>query len=381
MKWPYAGQELERWDIISRWWVLLRHAWDKRCFRSQRAEYFEYLYAVLAGVEFRRTLSDVFWADQQRYQAKHWRGRLAAVWWQTYQQSGGDLYAVWQEYLSNDELVLLRSAQQAGMLEQGLQLLADYLLGMKQHQGLLLSIVWPALVGVWVPVGVLIAVPLYTVPALQDIFQDLPTEFYGHYTQQLFAFAAFLQSYGFGLGIGLIVLLLLLYQALHTQAHVARRFLDRWSIFQLMSQVAALRLLSLLAVLLRPASAKQLSLRTALELMQQGAGPWMRWHLRQILARINEGHIGAHSFNSGLLNPDTYWFFSDMAQAQALDQAARRTAQRLSHQLSWQGQRLATRWRWLILGACAMLTLLMGLWHYVVMDELRQSLSLFYAGM
>lgn len=378
---PYLGSILWFWHCLCRWRLSCQFILDRHRFRTQRAEYFDYLHTVLAGVAFKRTLSDVFLADQMRYQHKHWRGRLAAEWRQTYQHSGGDLYAVWQAYLPHDELILLRTAQQADRVGQGLQLLAQYLATLHRHQNMLLSILWPALIGVWVPIVLFLAVPLYTVPALQAVFQDLPTEFYAHYTRHLFFLAEFLQAYGFYLLALCLVVALLLYQCLYRRNNALRRYLDQWSVFRLLRQLAALRLLSLLSILLRPSGSHQLSLLTALEVMQQGAGPWLRWHLHHMVVRINAGYIGALSFNSGLLEVDTYWFFSDMSQAMSVDQAAGRTAQRLSQQLLTQGQSLATRWRWLVLGACVVFSLLMAAWHYVVMNELRQSLSLFYAGM
>lgn len=359
-------------------------AWQYRVdcwrFRRQRADYFEYLHALLSGLHFRRTLADVFLADSRRYQNKHWRGRLSTLWLQTYQHSGGDLYAVWQDCLPGDELMLIRSAHSAGKLESGLQALSEYLDVLLKHQRVFWSVLWPALIGIWVPVCLLAAIPLYTVPALQVVFQDLPTDYYAAHTQHLFFLAGFLRTYAPLLGLCCVLLGMVLYHAFWGRSHLVRRLLDQWSIFQLLRLLAALRFFSLLGVLLRPAAYRQLSLRTALENIVQGAGPWMHWHVAYMLKRIEQGVVGAHTLNTGLLNPEDYWFFGDMAQVQSLDQAAWRTAQRLSLRLSVQGARLAVRWRWLILGACVLITLGMGLWHYLVIDELRQSLSLFYAG-
>lgn len=358
----------------------LFYRWDCWRFMGQRADYIEYLHAVLAGVDYQRTLADVFQADSQRYGQTHWRGRLAQVWLNSLRQSGGDLYAVWQDCLSEDELMLIRATQNAGVLEHGLEALANYLEMMSRHRRLLLAILWPALIGVWVPLALLAAIPIYTAPALQLVFQDLPEEFYGPRTQQLFSLAYFLQSDSPLLLLAGGVISVFVYLVFVRRMHGARRLLDRWSIFQLLRQMAALRLLTLLAVLLRPSSRMQLSLRAALETIEQGAGHWLGWHLKLMLERIRHGEVGASTLRTGLLDPDMYWFFSDMSQVHRLDQAAWLTAQRLRTQVLQSGQNLAVRWRWLILGTCVMLTLVLGLWHYIAMDELRQGLSLFYAG-
>ena len=86
-------------------------AWQ---FRAQRADYYSYLAHLLADVDGRKTLHDVFEDDVYRYGRSTVRGRLAAHWLERYRQTGGDLHGTWDDTLPASEVALLRAAQDAG---------------------------------------------------------------------------------------------------------------------------------------------------------------------------------------------------------------------------------------------------------------------------
>src|SRR5690554_1372821 len=92
----------------------LLHRMDCQRFSAMRADCYDYLSALLQGMQGVRTLKDVFELDARRYGPGSVRGRLSGHWMRSYQAAGGDLYATWLGSFPQSELGLLRTAQAFG---------------------------------------------------------------------------------------------------------------------------------------------------------------------------------------------------------------------------------------------------------------------------
>src|SRR5690606_4201035 len=82
----------------------LLHRLDCHRFSAMRADYYDYLCALLQGMQGVRTLKDVFEMDAGRYGPASVRGRLSQHWLHAYQAAGGDLYATWLGSFPQSEL-------------------------------------------------------------------------------------------------------------------------------------------------------------------------------------------------------------------------------------------------------------------------------------
>src|SRR5690606_14779241 len=96
------------------WLARWRLHWDARRFSGHRADYFEYLHAVLRGTQGRLTLRELFDRDAVRHGSGTVRGRLSRHWARACEASGGDLHTTWQGVSPADELALVRTAQAYG---------------------------------------------------------------------------------------------------------------------------------------------------------------------------------------------------------------------------------------------------------------------------
>ena len=98
-----------------------------------------------------------------------------------------------------------------------------------------------------------------------------------------------------------------------------------------------------------------------------------------MLARIDAGMNGTDALDTGLIDSDTWWYLSDMVSTAGLDEGLQRTRIRLEQhtvrKLSVQAQVL----RWGLLLCSLAVVAAIALWHYRVIEELRQGLALFYA--
>src|SRR5690606_37230550 len=151
--------------------------------------------SLIAGMQGRRSLHDIFAHDAARFVGSP-RGRLSGRWSRIYAAAGGDLYSTWFECFPVAELAVLRVAQQSGNdpLVRTLADLADALTLLEQTRRILASILWSPLVALTLGWAMMLSVPLFTVPRLQDVFSILPPVYYGGYTRALFDFSEFVRA-------------------------------------------------------------------------------------------------------------------------------------------------------------------------------------------
>ncbi|WP_333902938.1 hypothetical protein, partial [Achromobacter insolitus] len=243
----------------------------------------------------------------------------------------------------------------------------------------LVSAAAAGIVAAMVAFALLCAIPFFSVPRLQQVFQAVPAEDYGKLTRALFTLAQVLRQW---LALWLVLLLGLVSMSLWSLPHFTgamRAWLDRWLLWRLYRDFHAIRFLALLAVLVRQHGAADTRLRRALAVQARDAGPWLHAHLLHMLERIEGGQTGPEIFGTGLLDPETWWYMADMMDALGMEaglaQVRMRIESRLLARVRWQA--FALRWSLLLTSLAAVLGI--TLWHYGVVDELRQNLTNFYA--
>ncbi|WP_454006460.1 hypothetical protein [Alcaligenes sp. Marseille-Q7550] len=360
-------------------WRACRLRLDQWRFIRRREAYFQYLLGVLQAEQGRRTLHSLFVQDSLRYGARHHRGRLSRHWQAVYRRSGGELQAVWAGCLRPDELLVLRTAQAAGRVQDGLAALSSYLSLVGWARGQVLQLLWPAVMAVLLAVFLLACIPWLTVPALQQAFMDLPSEFLGARTASLYAWAQRLRTAAPWADVQAVAGAAGLRLVLKNRSHGLRRTMDRVGPGLVLRRLAALRFLSLLAVLLQPGAGASLPLRAAIQLLAVGSGDWMRWHLDLMLRRIAAGHRDEAFFDTGLLARELLRFLSDMTRAHGMARALSLCARQASDTLRSSLPRQALALRWFCLLAAVLFGLWLLAWHYAVLDELRRSLMLFFS--
>src|SRR3546814_9853683 len=107
----------------------IRFLIDRYRFGPLRADYYDYLAALMEATRGRLTIKEIFQQDALRYGSGSVRGRLSLRWLTAYQRGGGDLYATWLDTFTLAELNLIRAAQHIGNdpLVRTLHELADVL--------------------------------------------------------------------------------------------------------------------------------------------------------------------------------------------------------------------------------------------------------------
>lgn len=350
-------------------------------FAAHRADYYDYLQAVLRGSQGRLTIRELFDRDALRHGPNTVRGRLSALWARRCEAGGGDLHATWLGCFPRDELALIRAVQAHGnaRLLAAFEALARHLVLLGRARDLLWETLGVAALALLLLATLLPAMAWWTVPSLQQAFSGLPPAYLGDWSRALFAVANGLRVWGFWLWPAVILLLAAAWHALPRSHGPWRIRLDRYGPWKLYRQVQAMRFLALVTILLTPDSSHSSQLRPVIVVFLEEANPWLARHLLNMVWRIDQGLAGAAAFDTGLLDPDLYWYFEDMVAAQGLQQGLQIVHERMSGRWLRRMQTQAQVLRWAVLLAAVATVMGLGLWHYAVVDELRRGWMMFHA--
>nr|WP_026350051.1 type II secretion system F family protein [Bordetella sp. FB-8] len=354
---------------------------DALRFRAVRADYYAYLAEMLRAMQGRKTLLDHFEDDARRYGPTSVRGRLSRRWARRYQESGGDLAAAWADVLPADECLLIAAGQQAGggALTEVLRDLAHVARLIHSLRAELLATTAAGLAGACVACALLCAVPYFTVPRLQQVFQSLPQDYLGPVTRGLYSLAdgvrRMLAAWAFGLPAGMA----LIFWSLPNLTGRLRGRLDQLLFWRMYRDFHAIRFLAMLAVLLRRRGNIDTRLREALSSLAWNARPWLAAHVAAMLAHIDTGIVGVDSLNTGLLDRELWWFLADMSTAHGLVEGLHQARLRAEFHAAARLRRQAQALRWTCLLASAGAVIGLTLWHYAAIDELRRALMQFHA--
>lgn len=359
-----------------------RRYWDRYKFQGQRIDYYDYLAALLFGLDGLRTLKDIFLQDAMRYGRTSLRGRLSQTWLTLYQRAGGDLYATWQGHFPRSELAMIRAAQSLG--NQALVTTLDELsrvLQLLQDAGRILSgMLWPAVLALCVAMVVSLAVPWFTLPRLMDTFSMVPPEYYGLLTSRLVRFSSFIEQYFLAsLAAVLGCAGLIIWSLPHASGPIRRRldYVLWWDAYR---NFNALRFLAFLHIALGDDTHGAIQLRSALLRLRTGSSEWLGSHIDQMLGRLEHGIAGPDTFDTGLLSRQQFWFLSDVILARGIRTGLLLSRDRIQKQVLRDVARQATVMRWGVLLICVAYLLFLMLWHYAVIDELRRALTFYISG-
>jgi type II secretory pathway component PulF len=349
-------------------------------FRKHRADYFEYLAAIMEGANGKKTLRDIFDDDAHRYGQKHYRGILSERWSRRYQECGGDLAETFTGALPQDDIVMIRAAQRAGAgaLETSLLDLASVTRLIDQAKGIFISTIWVALVAILVMIATIVAIPFYTIPALMKSFSMVPVEYYGNTTRALLEFSTIIKSNLLIIAFLTFAVTYLLYWSLPNLTGPFRKKLDAWLIWRLYRDFQGIKFMATLATMVRQRGNVSTQLRDALVSQLEGS-PWKIWHVNQMVERIDEGVVGPETFDTGIIDRETHFFLTDMIITNGMDQGLQRARSRIEGRTLLDVAKKATTLRWILLGVAVLIIMGVTLWHYAVITELTDSMSNYYS--
>jgi hypothetical protein len=94
---------------------------------------------------------------------------------------------------------------------------------------------------------------------------------------------------------------------------------------------------------------------------------------------LDLGANATDALDTGLIDSEIWWYFTDLIQTLGLDEALQRTRLRTERHALKRIRTQAVYLRWGALLLSLLIVLGIAFWHVQVFEELRQSLSLHYS--
>jgi len=274
-------------------WILLQLA--ARRLKQRRADFY---YDMASALEDKVPLFTIL----RKYEARsRTRSRGDALLFRSMlrEAMGGSLSQALIGVVPNSELILIDAIQGGGDagLARGLYFLSDTVEKVdRMFATVRKAVVYPVILMVMFA-ALLTGFSLFAVPILADL---LPPDRWPALGQALYAVSYVVSHYGLFIAVGVVGLLVAFGLSLSRWQGALRRRLDRMAPYSLYRDFSGAMLIVSISSLMRAG----VSLRSSLERAARFSSPWMRWHLRQILARLSSEQSTqfGQAFSTGVLN-------------------------------------------------------------------------------
>jgi len=358
-------------QALGLWWAAQR-------FRKHRADFYEYLADIIEAVEGRKTAKSILITYAHRHGHHSTRGRLAAHWSARIEETGDLGYALADTMPAFDvTMIALLQGIGGGAMVEGLRDLAALLrLTQKMVQTFVLTML-AAFFGLVIALLSTALLPLAITPELRRSFGDVPADLYGVVTRTLFGYSDFIGAHWPVLVLAGMSTVAVFVWSLPNWHGAWRDRLDRVGLYALYRNLKAIQCLVTLAILVQPRrAAHTIGFRDALRMLAAQASPWQNAHYQRMHTLLEDGASGAATFQTGMLDPDTYAYLEDMDDALGMNQALQKIRPRLEDRVLRRVQRQATFWRWGILLVCLGYGLSIYAATMLVIAEMRSAMLL-----
>lgn len=353
---------------------------DAWSFRKDRADYYEYLSELMSlrTTGGKLSLREIFETDAVRH-ADTPRGRLSALWAERHDAAGGSLEEIFEGTLPASEVAMLQIGASGGGEALALTL-KDLATNTKLVSTARSTLISTSLVGIValavVVVELFVAIPYLSVPYIENVFSEMvDTNRYGLAMSSLKGFAELVRSYSifvFALLAGAVGLLV--WSVPNYVGHF-RKKLDKRSIWALYRDIESVKFLANLAAGTKKRRNVDALLRTAVVSQSQGASPWLRSHLMQVVELIDDGVKGVELFQTGLLSRDLEYLLDDMVRVFGLSNGVQEARKRLEDKTM---KSIARRAKWLrasLMIVAVVSSLVIYVWHMAALYEMTDLMS------
>jgi type II secretory pathway component PulF len=348
--------------------------WAAYQFKSKRLEYYTNLADRIEAADGKKNFLDFFTADAQRYAGKS-RGVLSEHWVVRMQDTGADLANTFSGTLPEEEVMLIRVAQQSGKagILTALRDLARVGQTIQEAKNEFVSTMVAAFFGALIACAALAAIPFFSVPKLTETFSMLPQDKWGPVGQTMLSISDFLKSWGIFLFVGLIGLGVWIVWSLTNWTGTTRQWCDRHVlIYKLYRDFRGALFMATLASMTKHQGNSLSLIRNSLLLLGQQSSPWLSWHITQIVAFIDEtGKTTADAFNTGILEEETLYFFIEVFETRGFDVGMQEAGRRTERMAKVVVTKRATVLRWATLGSALVTVMYIAGLHYRFVFEIK----------
>ncbi|MDN7880130.1 type II secretory pathway component PulF-like protein [Burkholderia aenigmatica] len=286
----------------------------KMKFRSVRAELYNDL-AESMEAEPGTRITKFLTRYAERY-PKLPKGKMAQHWLTRFREEGTFADAI-RGTVPKEDMGAIAIAEESGDLRVGLASLAESISGLDSTKEAMLSVFGATFM---VGLAVQFYIGLYSFKIVPQIEKAMPpnmtieeigtTAVWGH--NMSFAVRNFWPLW-LAFLIGVVALSV---WAVPNYVGKLRRWLDHHVIyFQLYREFQASSFLTSLAAVTKRINNRVLPVPQALQMMEEDASPWIRWHIRRVLINMENNAEGkGENFNTGMTSPEMHYRMIDIAE-------------------------------------------------------------------
>lgn len=352
-------------------------------FKKERAAYYDFLAAMLEASKGETKILTLFERDADRYPNLP-RGKLAGHWAELYVGNGGNLADAMMGTLPDDELTILRVAQDAGpgALETGLRDVARIAALADKVRKEVTATMLAAIGGLVISTLMLTIYPVFAASKITQIFSAIPVSAWGKKGQAFKGWADGVILYGPYVLAVVALMASWLYWSFANLVGSKREYLDTHNIFyKTMRDLKGAMFLSTMTTLTRRRGNVMFTLGESLATMAAGATtPWLKWRIEQIGSRVEDsGAVGAEVFQTNLLSQEMFYFLRDMQEARGMADGFQETGKYVEQSVV---QSIVTRmqiYRWMLLSVGLVCMLGVVAWQFSVIDEMRGAMLNWYS--
>jgi len=346
-------------------------------FAPKRADYYRYLADMIKDTKGRSTLKEIFSQDAIRYGGSV-RGLLSAHWANRFDQ-GGWLAHTFEGSIPAEDVAFLVTLQQAGgigALEEGFRDLANNTALVNKARSVAIMTTIASVISLGMLVALVFAMPMITVPKIEEAFTMLPPDQYPAPAASLFAFSAFVSNYWALISVSIAAVAGSCWYSLSHLTGKPRDLLNRYGvIWGMYRDFQSIRFLSGLASIVRKRGNGSNLLREAIEMQSAGASPWKQDQVKAMLKIIDGGHVGAKVFSTGILEPEMEWFLSDMIRSRGMDEGLQFVRARLEERVINRIERKSVIFSWILMLSTICAAAYLMFWHFEAIDSMKSALQ------
>ena len=352
-------------------------------FNKNRAVYYEYLASMLESSKGNTKIITLFENDAQRYAGKP-RGVLAAFWANEYIISGANLAETWQGTLPDDEVSIIRVAQDAGAgaLTTALNDVSRVAKLSDRVKSEVQSTMMAAVIGFSLALLMSTVFVVFSSGKLQNVYSFIPLDQWGSNGKSFNAHAERVKSYGAYFVFIMVALFASISWSINNLTGPIREWLDRnVAIYRTIRDIKGALFLATMSTLTRKRGNVMFTVSTSLATLAQSArSPWLKWRVEEIIARIeSSGAIGSEAFKTSMISEEMFFFLSDTQEARGFSEGFDETGKYVENTILASIIKSMTVYRWvLLLAGVAMVVLVMG-WQFSVIYEMKGAMMNYYS--
>ena len=352
-------------------------------FRKNRADYYLYLSSMLESSKGNTKFSTLFERDAQRY-LKEPRGVLCAYWIEAYMTNGGNLGETWEGTFPDDEVAIIRVAQDAGdsALLSALKDVARVAALSDKVKSEVIGTLAAAVIGLSLAAVMLTLFPVFSSRKLQEIYSFIPLDQWGPKGKSFNNHAQRVLDYGIWVIFGIVLVFTYVQWTVENLTGPVRDWLDRnFVLYRAIRDIKGALFLATMSTLTRRRGNVMFTLRDSLSLFGQSArSPWLRWRVEQVVDGIDQtGAVGTEAFNTPLLSREMYFFLRDTQEARGFAEGFVETGNYVESNILGGIIKRMTIYRWVMLLAGVLCVVGVMGWQFSIIYEMKGVMQNYYS--